>query len=153
MPLALFATWLAIGCATNPEFYNDVVVREFMSRFDQSLKAHERQQPIWFYFPHLIHKFAPWSLLAIALADCLRKCAAKNNLRSGHDLAGLLGAWRLALYDLCAVQARRPDLSRHSSALPSARVDGFGLPMWQARARLVWCRGDLLGCCRCAAIF
>ncbi len=67
VPLALFATWVAIGCATNPEFYNDVIVREFMSRFDQSLKAHERQQPIWFYFPHVIHKFAPWSLLAIAL--------------------------------------------------------------------------------------
>ena len=27
VPLALFATWLAIGCATNPEFYNDLVVQ------------------------------------------------------------------------------------------------------------------------------
>jgi hypothetical protein len=38
-----------------------------MSRFDQSLKAYEKQQPVWFYFPHLLHKFAPWSLLALAL--------------------------------------------------------------------------------------
>ena len=67
LPLALFLSWLLIGCSTNPEFYNDVVVREFMSRFDQSLKAYEKQQPIWFYFPHLLHKFAPWSLLALAL--------------------------------------------------------------------------------------
>jgi 4-amino-4-deoxy-L-arabinose transferase-like glycosyltransferase len=67
LPLALFVAWLIIGCSTRPEFYDDVVVKEFMSRFDQSLKAHEKQQPIWFYFPHLIHKFAPWSLLALAL--------------------------------------------------------------------------------------
>jgi 4-amino-4-deoxy-L-arabinose transferase-like glycosyltransferase len=67
LPLALFTAWLLIGCSTKPEFYNDVVIKEFMSRFDQSLKAHEKQQPIWFYFPHLIHKFAPWSLLALAL--------------------------------------------------------------------------------------
>jgi 4-amino-4-deoxy-L-arabinose transferase-like glycosyltransferase len=67
LPLILFLTWLAIGCATRPEFYEDVVVREFASRFDQSLKAHEKRQPIWFYFPHLLHKFAPWSLLALGL--------------------------------------------------------------------------------------
>jgi 4-amino-4-deoxy-L-arabinose transferase-like glycosyltransferase len=67
LPLALFIAWLVIGCSTNPEFYHDVVIREFMSRFNQSLKAHEKQQPIWFYFPHLLHKFAPWSLLALAL--------------------------------------------------------------------------------------
>jgi 4-amino-4-deoxy-L-arabinose transferase-like glycosyltransferase len=67
LPLALFLSWLLIGCSTIPAFYNDVVVREFMSRFDQSLKAYEKQQPVWFYFPHLLHKFAPWSLLALAL--------------------------------------------------------------------------------------
>jgi 4-amino-4-deoxy-L-arabinose transferase-like glycosyltransferase len=67
LPLALFIAWLVVGCSTNPEFYNDVVIREFMSRFDQSLKAYEKQQPIWFYYPHLLHKFAPWSLLALAL--------------------------------------------------------------------------------------
>jgi 4-amino-4-deoxy-L-arabinose transferase-like glycosyltransferase len=67
LPLALFVVWLVVGCSARPEFYDDVIVKEFMSRFDQSLKAHEKQQPIWFYFPHLIHKFAPWSLLALAL--------------------------------------------------------------------------------------
>jgi 4-amino-4-deoxy-L-arabinose transferase-like glycosyltransferase len=67
VPLAIFCTWLVIGCLTKPEFYHDVVISEFMSRFDQSLKAYEKQQPIWFYFPHLLHKFAPWSLLVLAL--------------------------------------------------------------------------------------
>jgi 4-amino-4-deoxy-L-arabinose transferase-like glycosyltransferase len=67
LPLSLFVAWFIVGCLTKPEFYDDVVIKEFMSRFDQSLKAHEKQQPIWFYFPHLIHKFAPWSLLGLAL--------------------------------------------------------------------------------------
>ncbi|GAB4172387.1 MAG: hypothetical protein Fur0032_11800 [Terrimicrobiaceae bacterium] len=67
IPLGVFALWGGIGLATRPEFYREVVVEEFFSRFDQSLKSHERQQPIWFYFPHLIHKWLPWSLLALAL--------------------------------------------------------------------------------------
>lgn len=66
-PLALFLAWGVVALVTNPAFYQDVVVTELFSRFDQSLKAHEKQQPIWFYFPHLIHKFLPWSLLALAL--------------------------------------------------------------------------------------
>lgn len=67
IPLFIFVAWLGYGLFSNQQFYNDVVVNEFFSRFDQSLKSHEKQQPIWFYFPHLIHKFAPWSLLLIAL--------------------------------------------------------------------------------------
>jgi 4-amino-4-deoxy-L-arabinose transferase-like glycosyltransferase len=66
-PLAIFVAWGVYGILTHREFYEDVVVREFFSRFDQSLKAHERQQPLWFYLPHLIHKFLPWSLLLIAI--------------------------------------------------------------------------------------
>lgn len=67
VPLALFLLWLGIGIKSYPDFYNDIVVKEFFSRFDQSLKDHERKQPIWFYFPHLLHKFLPWSVLALAL--------------------------------------------------------------------------------------
>jgi len=66
-PLAIFAMWLAIGCATHKEFYDDIVVREFFSRFDHSLKSDEKQQWIGFYFPHVLHKFAPWSVLLLAL--------------------------------------------------------------------------------------
>lgn len=67
VPLALFVAWGVHGILAHRDFYEDVVVREFFSRFDQSLKAHERQQPLWFYFPHLIHKFLPWSLLLVAI--------------------------------------------------------------------------------------
>lgn len=68
VPLGLFAGWVAAGALKVPEFYEQVVLREFFSRFDQSLKPHERQQPWWFYFPHLLHKFLPWSLLLLGLA-------------------------------------------------------------------------------------
>lgn len=70
VPLALFLAWLGAGLATNPEFYNDVVVREFFSRFQEGGRTDERPQPPWFYFPHLLHKFAPWSVALIALAIC-----------------------------------------------------------------------------------
>ncbi|MEX1119711.1 MAG: glycosyltransferase family 39 protein [Terrimicrobiaceae bacterium] len=67
VPLGFFVAWGVTGLMTNENFYEEIVVREFFSRFDQSLKSHETKQPLWFYFPHLLHKFLPWSLLAIAL--------------------------------------------------------------------------------------
>lgn len=67
IPLGVFLAWSINGLMTNEQFYDDVFVKEFLSRFNQSLKTSERQQPWWFYFPHLFHKFLPWSLLAIAL--------------------------------------------------------------------------------------
>lgn len=67
IPLGFFVAWGVTGLMTNESFYEEIVVREFFSRFDQSLRSDETQQPFWFYFPHLIHKFLPWSLLALAL--------------------------------------------------------------------------------------
>ncbi len=67
LPLAVFLAWGINGLVTNREFYDDVVVREFFSRFDQRLRTGERSQPLWFYFPHFLHKFLPWSLLVVAL--------------------------------------------------------------------------------------
>jgi hypothetical protein len=40
-------------------------MREFVGRFGETI---HRPQPLLFYFPHLLHKFAPWSVLMIALA-------------------------------------------------------------------------------------
>lgn len=72
--LAVFLAWTAAGIAWVPGFYEQVVLREFAGRFGET--AH-RPQPIYFYFPHLIHKFAPWSILLIALAVVA--------LRNGHE--------------------------------------------------------------------
>lgn len=70
-PLLLFLAWGAAGLATNADFYRDVVERELLSRFQEGARDDERPQPIWFYFPHLLHKFAPWSVLLPVLALAL----------------------------------------------------------------------------------
>src|SRR5205823_11902647 len=50
---------------SQPGFYHEVVVREFIGRFGETI---HRPQPLLFYLPHLLHKFAPWSVLMIAIA-------------------------------------------------------------------------------------
>ena len=62
--LAVFLTWVYGGIRLVPNFYEDVVVREFLGRFGGEV---HRSQPFFFYVPHLLHKFAPWSLLMIGL--------------------------------------------------------------------------------------
>jgi 4-amino-4-deoxy-L-arabinose transferase-like glycosyltransferase len=63
--LAIFLIWVAGGIWSQPGFYDEVVMREFIGRFGETI---HRPQPLFFYFPHLLHKFAPWSVLMIAIA-------------------------------------------------------------------------------------
>jgi 4-amino-4-deoxy-L-arabinose transferase-like glycosyltransferase len=63
--LAIFLVWVAAGIRFQPGFYDEVVVREFLGRFGETI---HRPQPFFFYLPHLFHRFAPWSVLIIALA-------------------------------------------------------------------------------------
>ncbi len=75
LPLVVFVGWGIAGLLGEPSFYQDVVQRELLSRFQDGTRSDERPQPFWFYFPHLIHKLAPWSLLvagAFALSKSLR---------------------------------------------------------------------------------
>jgi 4-amino-4-deoxy-L-arabinose transferase-like glycosyltransferase len=60
---AIFVAWVVGGVETMPRFYNKVVLREFVGRFTETF---HRPQPIFFYVPHLLHKWAPWSLLLVA---------------------------------------------------------------------------------------
>ena len=53
------------GALLVPGFFDQVVVREFVARFGEAV---HRPQPLYFYLPHLLHKFAPWSVLMIATA-------------------------------------------------------------------------------------
>ena len=62
--LAIFLAWVIGGIFFVPEFSEHVVMREFAGRFS---KAMHRSQPIYFYLPHLLHRFAPWSILLILL--------------------------------------------------------------------------------------
>jgi len=61
----VFLLWVAGGIVFVPEFTEHVVLREFAGRFSEAV---HRSQPIFFYLPHLLHRFAPWSLLLIALS-------------------------------------------------------------------------------------
>jgi 4-amino-4-deoxy-L-arabinose transferase-like glycosyltransferase len=63
--LAIFLVWVIGGIRFQPGFYQEVVMREFVGRFGETI---HRPQPLFFYFVHLLHKFAPWSVLMIAIA-------------------------------------------------------------------------------------
>jgi 4-amino-4-deoxy-L-arabinose transferase-like glycosyltransferase len=62
--LTIFLIWVAGGIRFQPGFYEEVVMREFVGRFGETI---HRPQPLLFYLPHLLHKFAPWSVLMIAI--------------------------------------------------------------------------------------
>ena len=63
--LAIFLIWVAGGIRSQPGFYEEVVMREFVGRFGETI---HRPQPLLFYLSHLLHKFAPWSVLMIGIA-------------------------------------------------------------------------------------
>lgn len=64
LSLAIFIAWVMGGMGMMPGFYHKVVVREFAGRFSETF---HRPQPFFFYALHLIHQWAPWSLLLIGL--------------------------------------------------------------------------------------
>ncbi len=63
--LAVFLLWVIGGILFAPGFFDQVVMREFVARFGETI---HRPQPLYFYLPHLLHKFAPWSVLMIGIA-------------------------------------------------------------------------------------
>jgi 4-amino-4-deoxy-L-arabinose transferase-like glycosyltransferase len=65
LSLAIFLAWAIGGIVRQAGFYESVVIREFAGRFTETI---HKPQPIYFYLPHLLHKFAPWSVLLIAFA-------------------------------------------------------------------------------------
>jgi 4-amino-4-deoxy-L-arabinose transferase-like glycosyltransferase len=65
LSLGIFLLWTWGGIVRQPGFYESVVVREFAGRFTETI---HKPQPLYFYIPHLLHKFAPWSILLTGLA-------------------------------------------------------------------------------------
>jgi 4-amino-4-deoxy-L-arabinose transferase-like glycosyltransferase len=63
--LAVFLLWVIGGILFTPGFFDQVVMREFVARFGETI---HRPQPLYFYLPHLLHKFAPWSVLIMGVA-------------------------------------------------------------------------------------
>jgi len=63
--LAVFLLWVFGGILFTAGFFDQVVMREFVARFGETI---HRPQPLYFYLPHLLDKFAPWSVLMILVA-------------------------------------------------------------------------------------
>ena len=61
----LFSAWVAGGIITRAGFFDQVVMHEFLGRFRS---ADQRPHPPYYYFAHLLQKFAPWSELFLLFA-------------------------------------------------------------------------------------
>jgi 4-amino-4-deoxy-L-arabinose transferase-like glycosyltransferase len=98
--LAVFGAWVAAGVAWMPGFYEEVVLKEFAGRFSDTV---HRAQPFYFYIPHLLHKFAPWS---VVLLGC---CWLHRRGRMSPEVAWLV-FWSLGgLLVMSLVPSKRVD--------------------------------------------
>ena len=132
--LAIFLAWAIGGILFVPEFSEHVVMREFAGRFSEAM---HRSQPIYFYLPHFLHRFAPWSILLILVAAARGKRAKPQNSRlAARDVAGNILARRLEPRGFAgdvfrSVQADRSRLPDRAAALfaacrPGRRVSNEG---------------------------
>lgn len=86
----VFLLWAGAGILFVPEFTEHVLLREFAGRFSDEV---HRAQPFYFYLPHLLHRFAPWSLLMIGFAFVARR---KDDDGSTHSAPLSAGSSRLS---------------------------------------------------------
>jgi hypothetical protein len=108
--LVVFLLWVAGGILFQPGFFDEVVMREFVARFGETV---HRPQPLFFYLLHLLHKFAPWSVLmiAIALADLhSRKWRLRSVFREMSPEIFWLICWSLGgLIVMSLIPSKRVD--------------------------------------------
>lgn len=106
VPLVAFAIWAGVGMSLDKAFYEQVVLKEFLGRFTVGEQAVHRNQPVYFYVVHLLHKFAPWSVLLIAFAAVprVRERIAQNPALMWLTLWALGGLVFMSL-----VPSKRPD--------------------------------------------
>ena len=118
--LGIFLLWVIGGILSQPGFFDEVVMREFIGRFGETI---HRPQPLYFYLPHLLHKFAPWSVLmiAVAIADLhSRKWQLRSVFRDMSPETFWLLCWSmggLIVMSLIPSKARRQNFSDCSAAL------------------------------------
>ncbi len=108
--LAIFLVWVIGGIFFVPEFSEHVVVREFAGRFSEAM---HRSQPVYFYLPHLLHRFAPWSILLILLpllGAKKQRLKIRDSLRAVSPETFWLLAWSLGgLLVMSFVPSKRID--------------------------------------------
>jgi 4-amino-4-deoxy-L-arabinose transferase-like glycosyltransferase len=108
--LALFSIWVICGIKFVPGFYEQVVMKEFLGRFSETV---HRPQPVLYYLPHLLHKFAPWSVLIVALGVLSfrpTRSGIRNLFRQANPHILWLVCWSLSGFVVM-------------SLVPSKRVD------------------------------
>ena len=64
VPFGIFLVWVTGGIVSQPGFYQQVVIHEFLGRFSA---IEQDPHPPYYYVAHLMQKFAPWSELQIVL--------------------------------------------------------------------------------------
>jgi 4-amino-4-deoxy-L-arabinose transferase-like glycosyltransferase len=108
--LAIFLAWAMGGILFVPEFWEHVVLREFAGRFSEEM---HRSQPVYFYLPHFLHRFAPWSILLILLpllGAREQRLKARDWLRAMSPETFWLVAWSLGgLLVMSFVPSKRID--------------------------------------------
>ncbi len=106
--LGIFLVWGIAGSLSVPNFYEQVVQREFLGRFGQTV---HRPQPFYFYWPHLLHKFGPWSVLMIvfAMIDLRASRWKLREMKIAPETVWLLG-WALGgLVVMSIIPSKRVD--------------------------------------------
>jgi 4-amino-4-deoxy-L-arabinose transferase-like glycosyltransferase len=102
----VFIVWVAGGIFFVPEFTEHVVAREFVGRFGGE---EHRAQPFYFYLPHLLHRFAPWSLLLIGFGFVALKKKNGGSTKLSPETFWLV-AWSLGgLIVMSFVPSKRID--------------------------------------------
>jgi 4-amino-4-deoxy-L-arabinose transferase-like glycosyltransferase len=116
---AVFVVWLVGGMVFQPGFFDRVVMREFVSEAVLSASITNvggpvhHVQPVYFYLPHLVHKFVPWSVLMVALAIVnlhSQNWRLRSILREMSPEAFWLLCWSMGgLFAMSLIPAKRVD--------------------------------------------
>jgi 4-amino-4-deoxy-L-arabinose transferase-like glycosyltransferase len=108
--LFVFLLWVLGGIVFVSGFFHEVVLKEFLGRFGETL---HKPQPVYFYLPHLLQKFAPWSVLGLALAALAWKAGGmrlRNWWRNGSGELAWLVCWSVGgLIVMSLIPSKRVD--------------------------------------------
>ena len=143
LSFAVFLAWAIGGIVTQPGFYESVVVREFAGRFTETI---HKPQPIYFYLPHLLHKFAPWGILIIALGVAFWRHSARLRMQPATVWLVCWSVGGLALMSI--IPSKRVDrifpiVPPFCLLLSGQIASAFLLENWSARLRR-WLIGALI---------
>jgi 4-amino-4-deoxy-L-arabinose transferase-like glycosyltransferase len=147
LSLGIFLAWAIGGIMKEPGFYESVIVREFAGRFTETI---HKPQPLYFYLPHLLHKFAPWSVLIIALGIVFWRRRERLSLRMRPDTLWLV-CWSVGgLILMSMIPSKRVDriypLVPPLCLLLGAQVASAQVEEWSGNLR-AWLAAALIFAC------